>query len=382
MMTTNRQFGKNSKSKNALIVVIACLIVFPLSLNGHSHKRIDKLSGKMSNVNQNKGTITVPNMAKDGKINFDISPNALVTAHLVAISISLLIIATFLLSLITAFLNHVPIAKQSIILYLYKDITLCVLLYCYLTSITLCDCFFYGDGSKMNETHAKLSSYFIIYVSFHAMYAMNAAMILKLYARRENVIDPMPTLMENEELVIKVLRGSGFVLINLSLIIVYIVEWYPLFYYLLIGDPRIISDLPMENKVLAGVFIMLSIFTACMGMLSKIYKNHDIVNFNTLSVSLSIVGDLVIIPLLLVLTVCIGLSTVFLDFTGNEEVWIGLIILQIIFGTIAPLITIAKSSDLQTYTTKRLKELRTRLISIWRATTAFFRRTRRIQPIE
>ena len=234
----------------------------------------------------------------------------------------------------------------------------------------------------MSETHAKLCSYFIIYVSFHAMYAMNAAMMLKLYARRENVIDPMPTLMENEELVIKVLRGSGFVLINLSLIIVYIVEWYPLFYYLLIDDPRIISDLPMENKVLAGVFIVLSIFTACMGMLSKIYKNHDIVNFNTLSVSLSIVGDLVIIPLLLVLTVCIGLSTVFLDFTGNEEVWIGLIILQTIFGTIAPLITIAKSSDLQTYTTKRLKELRARLIGIWKATTTFFRRTRRIQPIE
>ena len=333
--------------------------------------------GNMSMDSQNNVTASSPLLNKDRIMNEKDFPDVNVTKTSVMISVTIFVIGTFLSSIILKYLGNVPLAKESIILYMYKDITIASLLTCYIVSFSMIDCFVSGNGDSMGEWNAKLIIYFFVQIVLYATFTSSVVMLIKLYARKQNVLEPEIPWDIDDKSIIKIWRGSYFVMSNTFMIITYSYECYPVLYYLLIADPRDVKDLPIGSKILPSIFLLFCFLNVIMGIISEIYKNHDIRYFTSFSAALATIGDIVFIPLFFVLsfgTVCFLVNQ---SITGLYEFWILYLACQLMIGILAPLTTIARSPNLQTFIDNETKELRGRIVNVWNSF-----KPPRIYPIE
>ena len=361
------------KSKKYIFVFISFLLNVPSNFKGQPLFH----SGNMSMGSQNKVTASSTLLNKDRIMNEKDSPNVNVTKTSVIISVTILVIGTFLSSIILKYLGNVPLAHESIILYMYKDITIASLITCFTVSFSMIDCFVNGNGDSMSERNAKMFIYCFVQIVLYATFTSSVVMLIKLYARKQNVLEPEMPWDIDDKSIINIWRGSYFVMSNTFMITTYSFECYPSLYYLFIADPRDVKDLPIGSKLVPSIFLLLCFLNVIMGIISEIYKNHDIRTFSSFSAALATIGDIVFIPLFFVLsfgTVCFLVNQ---SITGLYEFWILYLVCQLMIGILAPLATIAGSSNLHTFIDNETKELRGRIVSIWNSF-----KPPRIYPIE
>ena len=357
------------KSRRFVFIIILSLLNSPHIFNGQPLISRNKviLNRTLDSVeNDDKISLSMKNY--NLLMSQEDSPIMEVTRNFVGLSIFLSVIGTILLSFILRFLGSVPLAKHSIILYLYKDITIVSLLICYINSLSLIACFVNGNGYSVNDWHAKIISYCFSQLCLYVMCTINVVILLKLLALKENVLDPAMPWEMSDEMVIKIWRGVFFVLINVFMMTTYFLSYYPLLYYFLIADSRIddsVSELPFGSKIIPSAFLVLCILNTVMGIISKIYKNHDIRTFSSESASFAIIGDLVFIPLFFVVSMGSCLILVFHNSAGHSVFWVQCILSQLCVGIVAPLMTIARSSHLQSRVLFEAQELIRRLRSLW-----------------
>ena len=303
--------------------------------------------------------------------------NVNVTISSVVISVIGLVLGTFLSSFILRYLGNVPLAKESVILYMYKDITIASLITCYLISLSIVDCFLNGNGESLGEWKAMIFVYCFANSVLYSVCTSSAVMLMKLYAKKQNVLEPEFPWETVDQTVMNVWRGSYFVTMNIFMVMSYSLKCYPVLYYLLIADPRNVTELPAGSMLMPYFTLFLCVVNVIMGIVSKVYKNHDILTFSSLSAALAIMGDMVFIPMFF--TVCFGTLCflVLQNYTGLYLFWLIHLVCQLIIGILAPLATIAISPNLQNFITKEAKRLRTRFVYVWNS----FRPTR-IYPIE
>ena len=361
------------KSTKSMIVVISLLLTFPLNFQGQPLH----YSGNLSMESQNEATTSSSVLHKDQMMSPTDSFNVNVTVSSVVISVIGLVIGTFLSSLILRYLNNVPLAKESIISYMYKDITIASLITSYLVSLSMIDCLLNGNGESLSEWKAMIFVYFFAQIVLYSVCTSTAVMLMKLYAKNQNVLEPEFPWETLDQTVMNIWRGSYFVTMNIFMIISYSLNCYPLLYYLLIADPRNVTELPAGSTLLPYFYLFLCVVNVIMGMVSKVYKNHDIRTFSSLSAALAIIGDMVFIPMFFTLSFGTLCFLALQNYTGLYLFWLIYLVCQLIIGILAPLATIAISSNLQNFIKKEAKKLRSKFVNVWNS----FQPTR-IYPIE
>ena len=361
------------KSTKCVLGVISLLLTFPLNFKGQPLHH----PGIMSMESQNEDSPSSSKIHKDQMMSPTDSLNVNVTVSSVVISVIGLIIGTFLSSLILKYLGNVPLAKESVILYMYKDITVASLITCYFVSSSIIDCFVNGNGESLSEWKAMIFAYCFPQLVLYGVCTSIAVMLMKLYAKKQNVLEPEFPWETVDQTVISIWRGSYFVTMNILMVISFSLKCYPVLYYLLIADPRNVTELPAGSMLLPYFFLSLCVVNVIMGIVSKVYKNHDILTFSSLSAALAIMGDMVFIPMFF--TVCFGTFCflVLQNYTGLYLFWLIHLVCQLIIGILAPLATIAISPNLQDFISKEAKWLRTKFVYVWNS----FKPTR-IYPIE
>ena len=361
------------KSTKCVLGVISLLLTFPLNFKGQPLHH----SGNMSMESQNEASSSSSKVHKDQMMSPLDSFNVNVTVSSVVISVIGLVIGTFLSSIILRFLGNVPLAKESIILYMYKDITIASLITCYFVSASMIDCFLNGNGESLSEWKAMIFVYCFAQLVLYSVCTSIAVMLMKLYAKKQNVLEPEFPWETVDQTVMNVWRGSYFVTMNIFMVMSYSLKCYPVLYYLLIADPRNVTELPAGSMLLPYIFLFLCVINVIMSIVSKVYKNHDILSFSSLSAALAIVGDMVFIPMFFTVSFGTLCFVILQNYTGLSLFWLIRIVCQLIVGILAPLATIAISPNLQDFITKEAMWLRTKFVNVWNS----FKPTR-IHPIE
>ena len=361
------------KSTKCAFAVISLLLSFPVNFKGQSLHH----SGNMSMVSQYEVNTSSSIIHKDRMTNPKDSFIFSVTMSSVIISVTVLVIGAFLSSFILRYLGNVPLAKESIILYMYKDITMASLIACCFVSLSMIDCFINGNGESLSEWKAKIYVYCFAQLVLYCASTSSAVMLMKLYAKKQNVLEPEFPWETLDETVIRIWRGSYFAIMNIFMITTFSLKCYPVLYYLLIADPRNVTELPTGSNLLPSIFVFICIINVIMGIIFKIYKNHDIRTFSSLSAALAIIGDMVFIPMFFTLSFGIVSLLVLQNYIGLYLYWIIILVCQLMIGILGPLATIAISPNLQEFIAKETKKFRTRFVNIWNS----FKPTR-IYPIE
>ena len=361
------------KSTKCAFAVISLLLSFPVNFKGQSLHH----SGNMSMVSQYEVNTSSSIIHKDRMTNPKDSFIVSVTMSSVIISVTVLVIGAFLSSFILRYLGNVPLAKESIILYMYKDITMASLIACCFVSLSMIDCFINGNGESLSEWKAKIYVYCFAQLVLYCASTSSAVMLMKLYAKKQNVLEPEFPWETLDETVIRIWRGSYFAIMNIFMITTFSLKCYPVLYYLLIADPRNVTELPTGSNLLPSIFVFICIINVIMGIIFKIYKNHDIRTFSSLSAALAIIGDMVFIPMFFMMSSGILSFMVLQNNISNFRFWLICLFCQLVIGILAPLATIAISSNLQIFIKKEAKEFRTSLVNIWNSF-----QPARIYPIE
>ena len=361
------------KSTKYVLAVISLLLTFPLNFKGQPLHH----SGNMSMESQNEASTISSILHKDQMTSPLDSFYVNVTISSVIISVIGLVIGTFLSSLILRYLGNVPLAKESIILYMYKDITISSLITCFFVSSSVIDCFLNGNGESLSEWKAMIFAYIIAQLVLYTVCTSSVIMLMKLFATKQNVLEPEFPWETVDRTVMNIWRGSYFAIVNISMVMSFSFKCYPVIYYLLIADPRNVTELPAGSLLLSYFYLFLCVINVCMGIVSKIYKNHDIRTFSSLSAALAIIGDMVFIPMLFMMSSGILSFMVLQNYISHYRFWSINLVCQLVIGILAPLATIAISSNLQNFIKKKAKEFRTSLVNIWNSF-----QPARIYPIE
>ena len=260
-------------------IVIYFLLSFSLCSKGQPEMSSNDTSFIVSMALQNEDGISLSIKYKDLQMNPENSFDNKVTRRFVAISVCCLAGATFMSAIILRYLCNVPLAKHSILLFLYKDIAISSLVICYINSLSLIDCFVNGNGDSLTTSHAIVISYCFVQLCLYLLCKLNVIILMKIYALKENVLDPSMPWEIDDEMLIKIWRASYFVIMNVFMMANYLCNNYPTLYYVLIADPRKVSMHPVESKLFPLLFLFLCISNIIFGIISKIYKNQEIRTF-------------------------------------------------------------------------------------------------------
>lgn len=229
------------------------------------------------------------------------------------------IIATILITLILGYLNNVPIAKQCVILHLYKDLAYTVLLENWVISITIITSFFTGDGINVGERMGKVLSYCHLYLSLHFMLTVNLMTFMKFCMLKEKVLDPIILLDDdNENATIKKVRINMFVLFNLRPTCLYIFDAHSVIHSALTGEYQNSIEISTATKVFRGIQMAHLLFTVVTGIATKIYEQIEIVTLDTTTASLHILGEIMYIPIVVITFFILSwIAIAFFNFTSD-----------------------------------------------------------------
>ena len=133
-MKRNRKRSKQRKLLKYLATILICIFIFPANYSGKPlGLTFTSWDPEFPSTKYPISTVTSHPNLSDAVINYlaadQISDTPTVTETFVTISILVLILATILLSLTLGYFYSVPIVKQSLVLYLYQDISILVFLF-------------------------------------------------------------------------------------------------------------------------------------------------------------------------------------------------------------------------------------------------------------
>ena len=95
-----------------------------------------------------------------------------------------------MLLLILRYLNNVPIAKQCLLLYLYKDVVALALMSQLPLFFYLMACYLGGNQMIIQPVQAKIAIYWGWMGVYQLMIVLNAISIIKFFMKKDMLLDP------------------------------------------------------------------------------------------------------------------------------------------------------------------------------------------------
>jgi hypothetical protein len=153
------------------------------------------------------------------------------------------VVSTFLLTMIWKYFDDVPGAKQSVLLYLYKDICAIMFITQWIWVTVVIACFLSGD-TTVGEFLAMIISFSFEILELQALVTLNTISVLRLSMMRQRAVDPQIPWGENETKAIRNIRYITFLCVSIFVSVPFFCKSYPQIYYYLLGDERSLLNLP------------------------------------------------------------------------------------------------------------------------------------------
>ena len=196
-------------------------------------------------------------------------------AHSIDLAYDILKVSAFILFgaayvLAFSYLNSVALAKECLLVYLYKDVISSLLFYRTLSMIEVGLDFWTVGG--ISKVQAILLSFGVWFGGLYLALNLIFISIYNLYVAKSNTIDRTnPWLGNDEASAIKRIRCGcclgviGFLAINFGM------ELYPNVFYTMIPDPLSGSNMMISNILYRGTFIMLLLISGILIVARRFY---------------------------------------------------------------------------------------------------------------
>ena len=262
--------------------------------------------------------------------------------HLIVETISVVVSNSFLL-IILDFLHNLALAKECLLLFLYKDLMklgICLNSFemlCYVVSYST------ENWTAIQISGAKIMSLMTISIFHMLLLIMNAVSALHLYMNRKNMLDPPMPWGEDDFGGIKYIRGTCTTLTITFTLTMYGLGIYPKLYYWTIGED---PDKEPESVIIYTVVLILLIFTSAVTSLgTKFYKSSSLPLVDTV-----IPQKINYIYTILFLSLTFSLFLRLFDVLDSSDMWTVWQFNVDIVQVATPIIIILRTNQLKDYT--------------------------------
>ena len=301
---------------------------------------------------------------------------------LVSFSITCIIITTLVLVLILGYLNNIPVAKQCLLLYLYKDVVKLTLLIQWNSFTYLILCYTTGNEMKIEPTPAKIIIYFGLMLVYQNMITLSVIGAIKFAMKKDMLLDPsMPWDDESN-------NGANSIMITrlavipflLWLIMMLVSDSHPKLYYVAIGDHRASSKIPNNHIAMItiwGVLISLLFLTYIINLYQSNFNNSS--GIGTSTRKLPNMSVLFGIKMIIGFISCFGMVLIGVE----DRMWLIVQMCQVLMGLVLPTYTIWVTPPLRSYVKKKIGMfVEGLIINIIGPIRSAICHSSRIQPIE
>ena len=368
-----------------------CIIIFFLLLSPSSYKaesiKVRTNVGNLLNITPLDTTFsnTSFNMKTDSTASqIDLEQSDSENRNqifLVSISIIFILMTTLILLLILGYLDNVPVAKQCLLLYLYKDVVKLTFLIEWNSFIYLILCYTTGNDMKIEATAAKCLIYFGSMLVYQNMITLTVIGAIKFTMKKDILLDPlMPWDDEsNNDANSIMITRLAIIPFTLWLATMLVYDNHPKLYYVAIGDYNTISKGPkfhIVNRTIWGVLISILVLT----FVINLYQSHFI-NSSGIGTSTRKLPNMSLL-------VGIKMIILFISFFGmvfigiEDRMWLIVQCCQVVIGFVLPTYTILITPPLRSYVKKKIgKIVEDFIINIISPVRSAVCHSSRIQPI-
>ena len=263
-----------------------------------------------------------------------------------------LILSNVLLYLILTYLNNVSLAKECVLLHLYKDVvTTWGLMNC-IWEIRVILCYWSGDGLGVGVIEARILSFLLYCLTLYCFTLINIISVLKLYMTKSLMLDPPMPWGEDERSAMKLIRTVSFILTIGFTSTMYALGLYPKLYFHFVQNAPKISLQELEvTTAFPWVLIFLAITCTITILVEKFFqsnKNHLIDAIVPKQLNLFLWILLIGLPLMLINRIVFQSNNFWGSFIGR----LFFIFYLFIGRVLTPAFVILKTDQLKAYVTK------------------------------
>ena len=297
-------------------------------------------------------------------------------------SVICIIMTSLILLSILGYLNNVPVAKQCLLLYLYKDVVKLTFLIQWDSFIYLILYYTKENDMKIEPTTAKILIYFGLMLMYQNMITLIVIGAIKFAMKRDILLDPLMPWDDgsnNDANSIMMIR-LAIIPFTLWLAIMIIYDNHPKLYYVAYGDARASSNgakFHIVNRTIWGVLITILVLTSVINLYQSHFKNST--GSGTSTRKLPNMSFLIGIKMIILFICFFGMV-----FIGIEDrMWLIVQCCQVLIGIVLPTYTILVTPPLRSYVKKKIgkvvEDLINNIIGPMRSAICH---SSRIRPIE
>ena len=195
------------------------------------------------------------NRTQATKFHEDQTDRQNITGILVFFSMMSFIISTALFFFMISYLNNVSLAKQGVLVCLYKDVlAILVSLNClWMLGMILCFCSKHGNNMGLFE--AKILSFCMWCLLITLLLLIIVISCIKFYVKKEKMLDPPMPWGDNETLGVRSIRLSCSLVSGIFTSTMYGLKLHPRLYHLFVGNFAPLYSFSGATLIFPGVFI-------------------------------------------------------------------------------------------------------------------------------
>ena len=312
----------------------------------------------------------------------DTKPSVITSSQVVVFTI-VLFASAILLGLLFGYSITTSPVKECLLLYLVQEAMKIFFLINLTGYVAVITCFKGEDQVKLNHRSAQFVSYIYACLVGYQLIIMNAIALLKVSMAKDLVLDPPFLWKDHDDRVVfhRARLASAFAVI-LLISALYLSEGYTKLYFMFVGEEKSLSQLSLGAIIHIGVFAML-LLTYVTNIMRHQYYHYLGSNVNAIFPN-GMNHLALLIPFLLILFV---LSGAFLSIYKKGNIWMYILVYQIIITIITPLYILTLTPRLRLYSSKIILNLNTIRIDVCNDLKLKFcfllliHRVRRIEPI-
>ena len=275
----------------------------------------------------------------------------LVTGSYLSFAVVFCLVSVVLLTLILLYLNSVDLAKECILLSLYKEVVIIWILinFIYMAGTIMS----YTAGNGIDGFTAVIVPYCIHILCAMLLAVMNVIAALRFYTMKANMVDPPMPWGDNERLGIMMIRLFIGVLSIGIVSIIYALGCYPKMCYLLkLGYYTSTMEFPQNSLIVPGYLFSLQIVCLLTYLRAKYYESAN----NQLREGITFRQMQYFFWIVMVLFLSWHICETF-QISGLRNQWRLLQVLASISLAVAPLLVILTTNQLKTYILKILENV-------------------------
>ena len=260
------------------------------------------------------------------------------------------ITSTTLLGLVLAYLNNVSLAKECVLLYLYKDVLMIWISMNCLWEIRLFLWYVTVNDLNISILSAKVISFLIWCFSLALLLLINVISILKFYMMKAVMLDPPMPWGDDESLGVRKIRAACFVPSIGFTSTMYFFGLYPKLYYVFIGNGISYLALPRPTFIFPGLLVFLLITCIITSLGAKFYGSS-----NKQFIDIIIPREMNNFLWMMLVVLAIMLLAGGFDIFETRNRWNIFVVLISIIPLITPAFVIIKNDSLKSYVVKLIK---------------------------